>query len=381
MALRNPRKPGTGQIVALRKQGTFLVRLYVGRDEAGRKKYDNHKVYGTQRDAEAKLHELLAARHTGHYVRTTKDSTATYLRRWLTARQWKSNRTREDYTEVCERYLIPGIGHIPLGELQRPQIQGMLTGLEQRGIGRQRLYCYQVLRAALNQAVRAAELARSPMLGVEAPAPTIKEEEDEEGQVRALSQDEARRFLDAARGSKWYALFALALDSGMRPGEYRALRWLDVAADCRTVFVRRAIEELSQGSRVKPRLKTRLSRREIPLAEQTGEILRSHWSKQLPQSSESLVFSNEKGGVLDEANLAARHFKPVLRRAGISDEHRLYDLRHTMATLLLHAGISVVTVSRRLGHAKVSMTLDRYAGCFQEHQEIAAEKLSSLLYG
>ena len=52
---------------------------------------------------------------------------------------------------------------------------------------------------------------------------------------------------------------------------------------------------------------------------------------------------------------------PLLEAAGIDISHRLYDPRHTMATLLLRGGESIVTVSKRLGHAMVTLTLNVYA--------------------
>ena len=63
-------------------------------------------------------------------------------------------------------------------------------------------------------------------------------------------------------------------------------------------------------------------------------------------------------------NLVRRHFKPLLKKAGLTDI-RIYDLRHTMATLLLLNGENPKVVSERLGHASVVLTLDTYSHVYR----------------
>ena len=73
-----------------------------------------------------------------------------------------------------------------------------------------------------------------------------------------------------------------------------------------------------------------------------------------------LVFPNTLGTPMDYANLMPRHFKPLLRRAGLPSI-RFHDLRHTCATLLLMKGVHPKIVSEMLGHSSVSITLDIYS--------------------
>ena len=79
-------------------------------------------------------------------------------------------------------------------------------------------------------------------------------------------------------------------------------------------------------------------------------------------------------------NLRCRHFKPIIKKAGIS-EIRLYDLRHTTATLLLLAGENPKVVSERLGHASVTLTLDTYSHVLPTMQQTATEKLERMMFG
>jgi site-specific recombinase XerD len=75
---------------------------------------------------------------------------------------------------------------------------------------------------------------------------------------------------------------------------------------------------------------------------------------------EGLVFPNSRGSPMSRANLTNRHYKPILRKAGLPKETRLYDLRHTFATHWVEGGEDMGTLSGILGHARISTTSDRY---------------------
>src|SRR5688572_7106313 len=80
-------------------------------------------------------------------------------------------------------------------------------------------------------------------------------------------------------------------------------------------------------------------------------------------------------------NLVRRHFRPVLTRANLAQSLRLYDLRHSCATLLLSAGENPKVGSERLGHASIVLTLDTYSHVLPSMQQAATEKLERILYG
>ncbi len=69
-----------------------------------------------------------------------------------------------------------------------------------------------------------------------------------------------------------------------------------------------------------------------------------------------------------------------MKQAGLSDSIRLYDLRHTHATLLLIAGVHPKIVSERLGHASITLTLDTYSHVLPGMQAESALKLEAMLF-
>jgi integrase len=69
-----------------------------------------------------------------------------------------------------------------------------------------------------------------------------------------------------------------------------------------------------------------------------------------------------------------------LKKANIRTSIRLYDLRHTTATLLLQAGINPKIVSERLGHSTITLTLDVYSHVLPNMQKDATDQLEQMLF-
>src|SRR5918911_181856 len=98
--------------------------------------------------------------------------------------------------------------------------------------------------------------------------------------MQALSADEARRLLEAAREDRLEALYVLAIHTGMRQGELLALRWQDVDLENAVASVRRTLTR-SGGKVVLGKPKTKKSRRSIRLTPQAVEALMKHLRRQL----------------------------------------------------------------------------------------------------
>ena len=93
-----------------------------------------------------------------------------------------------------------------------------------------------------------------------------------------------------------------------------------------------------------------------------------------------LVFCSETGTPLSIPNLTYRYFRSILTAAKLP-QIRLYDLRHSHATLLLAAGEHAKIVNERLGHSTIRLTLDTYSHVLANMQEKTSAKLEQMLYG
>jgi len=162
-----------------------------------------------------------------------------------------------------------------------------------------------------------------------------------------------------------------------------ALRWDDIDLNRCVLRVERSVEETKAGLRIKPP-KTKRGRRNIGLAPDAITMLRAHKAEQMrlrlalgQGGAPVLVFSTIDGELLSPDNLS-RDWRRVCRARKLPLVS-FHSLRHTHASVLLRAGVDVLTVSRRLGHGKASVTLDCYAHLIEGADAAAAKAIEGLL--
>ena len=177
---------------------------------------------------------------------------------------------------------------------------------------------------------------------------------------------------EAARPHRLFALFSLALASGMRRGEILALRWSDFDFEKSTVAVSRPLAYVDGVFLVKEP-KSKRSRRTITLPRFSMEGTKEHRQAMLKDGNISApVFCTRNGQYILNTNLTRRDFRPLIRKTNenlvsaaratgqepeLLPDVRFHDLRHTHATSLLASGHSIKAVSQRLGHADVKVAL------------------------
>src|SRR5262249_32664712 len=193
-----------------------------------------------------------------------------------------------------------------------------------------------------------------------------------------LNPDQVLLFLKEAEKDRLYPLYFTALDSGARPGELFALRWPDVDFQGGFISITKSLEEIDGILRIKD-VKTEKGRRRIDLSAETLAILAEHRKAMLSAGFiDGPAFCDSQGGYLRISNLHRSSFKPILLRAKLP-ALRLYDLRHTCATLLLLANEPAKVVSERLGHSSITLTLDTYSHVLPTMQRRAADTMGRIL--
>lgn len=201
-----------------------------------------------------------------------------------------------------------------------------------------------------------------------------------------LHPEQARRFLAACREDRHGVLFGVAITTGMRPSEYTALKWSDIDFEKGAASICRSLESLPGGGWRFADVKKKRSWRVIKLHSNVVASLRAHKVEQADGRLKAgagwidhdLVFTSATGCVVDRRNLAQRNFARILKAAGLP-AIRLYDLRHTAATLAESAGVPVKVVSEMLGHPSAALTLDVYSHVLPHMQDDAAAKVEALL--
>lgn len=221
----------------------------------------------------------------------------------------------------------------------------------------------RTLRMVCHAAAKAGLVPRSPMQGVKVHPPP-------KPNTHSLTPEELPVLIGAARDLGHEAFFLVASDAGLRPQEMAGLQGHDFDPAAGTLFVRRAVCRIT-GHLKEP--KTKESRRVIELSQPTLDALAAR-----PAGEPSApLFPAPDGGHWPLGSLENRVYDPVRKRSRL--RMTPYTLRHTMATLLLRAGINVKVVSARLGHKDVMTTLRTYAHCIPGDQARAAAVMGSFL--
>ena len=358
-----------------KRRNSWTIRVAAGRDpESGKRQIINRTVHGTKKEAEQVRVALLRQLDQGELLlKPTRLTMREYLEEWKAkaARPRVSPRTFHDYEGMLERYVTPVLGTRRLSAITPMDVQDVIARMLARGLSSRTVrYCHTVLNNALRQAVRWRYLSHNPAREVELPRRERRE-------MLALTEQEAQRFLAAAASSIHHALFALLLGTGLRPGEAVALKWTDLDAANDRLIIRRSVSSGKGGMRLQEP-KTAQGRRTVELPHHLTRLL---MERKGDADEQDFIFPSKAGTPLDVRNLASKHFKPTLTKAGLPSKFRLYDLRHTHATLLLLAGVNPKIVSERLGHAGVMITLDVYSHVLPGMQSAAAAKLDAMLFG
>jgi integrase len=272
-----------------------------------------------------------------------------------------------------------GLLGITAEDLDRLYARKTAAGLGPRTVG----YIHSTVRVALQRAVKKRLIPYDVSDAVTKPRQKRSERD-------ALTLRQVLDFFEAAKGDRFEALYVLAVFTGMRPGEMLALRWSDLVLDDSEPFarVRRSLSKDDNGRLVVKSTKTETGRA-IALLPQVVETLRDHRKRQAEQRlrysglwrDEDLVFSSKTGSSMSWDNLVRRNLKPLMRKAGLPETTRPYDLRHTFATLMLEQGENPKVVQEVLGHSRITHTMDTYSHVSPNIQKEAFGRLGKRLEG
>ena len=370
-------------------EGSIYEHVRNGRKVGYRGAYTVHTADGpkrryvsgrTREEVRQKLAKAMADRDVGLVFDAGNLTVGEYLDRWLRdVRDTVRESTHERYGYAVRPHIRPALERIKLRDLTPAHVRWFYRERLDSGLAPATVHkLHVVLHKALKAAVVDGLIPRNAAVGLKLPRITREE-------INPLSPEQARRFLEAARGDRLEALYVLALSAGMRQGELLALKWEDVDLENGLLRVRRTLTRTDKTFLLgEP--KTKKSRRTIRLTKGAVSSLRVHLALQLKEIERigslyqpgGLVFATGIGTIVNPSNLRNRSFKTLLKRAGLPPV-RFHDLRHTCATLLLGKDVNPKIVSEMLGHASVSVTLDVYSHLLPDMQEKAAKALEEAL--
>jgi integrase len=357
-----------------RKDGRYVVQIVL---ENGRKK---QYYFKQEKEALAARRKLLYEKERGMLATGPQQTLKVYLDRWVEEvyKPTVKPLSYQQYRSLIKNHLVPGLGNVSLQKLTPEKIQALYTQKLAEGYAPKTVaLIHTVLHRALENAVRWNLVSRNVAKLVTLP-------HVERHESRTLTVEQARRLLEVARGSYIETLLLLAVTTGMRRGELLALRWEDVDFENGVVSIRRTMNRITGYGPVETEPKTKSSRRMIVLPGRVLKALKVHREQQNQERikagsewhEQGLVFCNRYGGFMIP-QYVGKVFHKLLAKASLPDM-RFHDLRHSMATVLLAAGVHPKIVQERLGHSTIAMTMDIYSHVLPSMQQDVARRLDEM---
>lgn len=357
------------------------------------------RIQGVERTQAAATEKAIAAAakvKAGANVPQGRDRTVgDFLAEWLELyiKPHREPKTVAYYSGMINTHIVPSIGRTPLRKLTAAAVQRMLNEkskpfaatLADGLIVEKQLSTETVrgiratLRSALSRAFRDGLVTENVASRVETPQGPRKT-------AQHLNQEQAATLLQAAKGHHLQGLITLALLTGVRIGEATGLRWEDVDFGKQTLQIRNQLQRID-GKLVLKRLKSDRSHRALYLTDSAIQTLQEEKAKQLMMSSDridsepfnplGLVFLNPEGRPLDQKYVDT-HLKALMTSVGLP-AMSFHKLRHTVASLSLAAGSSLVSVSHQLGHSQIAVTANTYGHAVPTALQSVAENLERSL--
>lgn len=371
---------------------SWELKFDLGTDAAtGKRRVQYVSFRGTKREAQTRLADMISAAGKGSYVEASRLTVAEHMRARLA--HWKASseisaKTAERYGELIEGQIVPHIGAMAVQKLKPFDLEKWHDtlkasgrkdgkgGVSARTIG----HAHRILAKALAEAARNDLVSRN-VAALEG-APKVEAEE-----IQILGAEQIKKLLASLRGRPPYAAIVTALFTGLRRGELLALRWAALDLDGKTLAVDEALELTKAGVAFKVP-KTKAGTRDISLPDLVVDALREHRRAALEQRialglgklpDDALIFP-----ALDGGPRCPRDFSKAWARIAEAEgfpEVTLHALRHTHASQLIAAGLDVVTISRRMGHASPNVTLAVYAHLFRHRDDKAAAAVNAAVAG
>lgn len=330
-------------------------------DPTGR---ERSRSFDTQREAKAFIQEQERAVRRNEWIAPTD----------ITVLDLVKERVRQatnDSTRNGRRFLQANLGELAGMRVQAVKPADIRAWLDTLTTGRpwadgQPLAattiktCGAILHGIFTEAVEEDVISRHPMRGVRMPSAEVAVERSEivtASEVAAIIQVAEGTGVGRAPNLTLAAMIQVAAETGLRAGELCGLRVRNVNFLRGEIAV---VEQMHQRSHEFAPLKTRASRRVVPVGAETMRVIEEQL-RRVPRAPHETAFATSRGEPFTSASLGAQ-FRKAARAAGV--DMTLHGLRHFYASSLIENGASVVVVQRAMGHASAAMTLNIYSHLF-----------------
>ena len=301
----------------------------------------------------------------------TEMSVDDWAQRWL-ASLTVSPGSLDNYRRDWRRRWQPHLGHLKLSQVTREDVTTALKA--QTGAPKTVSNAWGTLASMFKVAVSDGHLDRSPTLGVKLP----KHEHHEDTEHRYMTGDELLQLV-ADTPEHYRPLVWMLVGTGMRWSEATALTVADVDLKAKTVRVAKAWKrDRANGTWYVGTPKTKRSRRTITLPTEVVEAVRPLTAG---RGRRDLLFTNNRGDWVRHQTFYRETWRKHCVRSLAAPRPRIHDIRHSHVALLVAAGVSLPVIQARLGHEKITTTIDTYGHLLPDLQVAAADAAQRVLGG
>ncbi len=358
-----PRKYNQGSVVYEASRDKYRALIMVNG-----KRYS--KRFDRKPDAVAWTQKMLLAVHEGDFIKPSALTTGEWLLHYLKTYKRPTLKPTTYQRYVFTAMQAAPIADVPIQKLSPDAVQVFYNELGANAAKKMHV----LLHSAFQKAKDLEMILKNPIDLVQPPKAKRKE-------IEIFTTDELHQILDALQAdkrlSRFYGIVLVAMNTGMRKGEVLGLRWCDVDLNHRTLFIRQQVQSLARGEILIDTPKTRAGKRKISIPKTVASYLSGMYSAlEAPVPPEQLVFRSQAlTPIRPEA--ISHMWKRIQEIAGVP-YRSFHCLRHTHATLLLANGIPIIEVSRRLGHANVTQTLDTYGHAMPNYDQGIADEIEKI---
>ena len=380
---------------SIHKRGsTYSIVYRVTDPTTGKSKQVWRGGFATKKAAEDELKEVVRSIDQGVYIAPTKQTFGEYLEDdWLPSLEnlvaggKLKPTTATFYRNLTKTHVIPRLGGIPLRALDATALNACYRDLlasgrvhGDGGLSRTTVHSIHVaISRALRDAVKLGKVARNVASLADSPT-----SENARSDIWSAAQLDA--FLSSVKEDRLYALWMLAITTGMRRGELGGLSWSDLDLESGRVTISQT--RVSVGYEVVTTTpKSKSSKRSFLLDPATVTALKA-WKRRRKAErlawgpgwiDTGLVFGKEDGTPYHPQRIT-QAFARKAKAAGLP-AIRLHDVRHSYATAGLEAGVPLKVMSERLGHSSISITGDLYTHVTEQSDQDAADRTAAFILG
>ena len=268
---------------------------------------------------------------------------------------------------VLQTHILPFFGSKPINEIKASDVRRWQAKLMSSPNNYSQTYLKKInteLNSIINYAKRFYDLNTNPC----GKAGTIGKAKAEE--MDYWTYNEYIAFREGVKDkSLSYICFEVLYWTGMREGELLALSPADIDLDNKTISINRTYQRI-EGKDVFTSPKTRKSKRKIPIPDFLCQELSDYIQSRYMLDADERLFPVTKSYLSHEMIRGCKN-------TGVK-KIRIHDIRHSHASLLINQGCDALVLADRLGHEKVSTTLNTYSHLFPHKQQELVNNLEQL---